>query len=758
MQRDMDGFNFQSPDYVAVFHERKRRLTVLREDIKRGGKLLPSLQVYYKTHTADFVNDWGVTFDPRNVGTEKPAYLPFILFPRQRAWVDWLIGRWRDKEPGVSDKSRDMGLSWLSVSTASTLCLFYENMAIGFGSRKEEYVDKLGDPKCLFWKARMFIEGLPPEFTGTWQRERDAPHMRINFPDTNSFITGESGDNIGRGDRTGIHFVDESAYLERPHLIEASLSQTTNCRIDISSANGMANPFAEKRHKWDGTARVFTFHWRDDPRKDESIKDKDGLSWYEKQVRDLDPVVLAQEVDINYSASVEGIVIPNAWVQASVDAHIKLGIVPTGSRFAALDVADEGVDKNALCGAHGIVIEHLEEWSGKNSDIYQTTVKAFGHCDVLGYSSLTYDADGLGAGVRGDARAINEIREREGNKPIAVEAFRGSAKVINPKREDEPGRKNENYFANRKAQAWWSSRRKFERTYQVLEAIKTGKTVEQALEVLAVTCDDLVSLASVSLGAALVPLTRELSQPTYTRNEAGKIVINKMPEGMSSPNKADAVNMRLSSATLSEGFFAQKDMLAGAQPVDLPAQCDAVFATVFLGVKPGKDNDGAGVIYWARSKHAGHPLIVVDWDLAEIGGDVLDKWLPGIFARLKTLTKTTKAIGGSLGAWIEDNDAGKILCMQAERKGLPARPIDTKLADVSAADRAINVSGYVRGQKVKFSNTAFTRTKDYKGSNANHLKEQLSSFYVGSEDAEMSVLLNCFTHGVAIALGSGDGV
>jgi hypothetical protein len=42
--------------------------------------------------------------------------------------------------------------------------------------------------------------------------------------------------------------VDESAFLKRPALIDAALSQTTRCRIDLSSVNGMANPFAQKRH------------------------------------------------------------------------------------------------------------------------------------------------------------------------------------------------------------------------------------------------------------------------------------------------------------------------------------------------------------------------------------------------------------------------------------------------------------------------------------------------------------------------------
>ena len=84
----------------------------------------------------------------------------------------------------------------------------------------------------------------------------------------------------------------------------------------------MANPFAAKVHG--GRIKTFRFHWRDDPRKDEN--------WYAKQVAELDPVTVAQEIDIDYSASVEGILIPSTWVQAAVDAHLKLRIEPTGAR------------------------------------------------------------------------------------------------------------------------------------------------------------------------------------------------------------------------------------------------------------------------------------------------------------------------------------------------------------------------------------------------------------------------------------------
>jgi hypothetical protein len=37
---------------------------------------------------------------------------------------------------------------------------FHPGAVIGFGSRKEEYVDDSSDPKSLFWKVRAFIDYL----------------------------------------------------------------------------------------------------------------------------------------------------------------------------------------------------------------------------------------------------------------------------------------------------------------------------------------------------------------------------------------------------------------------------------------------------------------------------------------------------------------------------------------------------------------------------------------------------------------------
>jgi hypothetical protein len=516
-----NDLDFRNPDYVEVFRRRVEFLNRIRANPDK----LPALKAFYRDNPAQFIADWGITFDPRNVERGLPAVIPFILFPRQVEWVNWVVERWRSQQPGLTEKTRDMGMSWVAIGLSCTLCMSYDGMAIGFGSRKEEYVDKIGAPKSLFFKARMFMENVPKEFRGSWSAKTDAPHMRINFPDTGSFMSGEAGDNIGRGDRTGIYFVDEAAYLERPQLIEASLSQTTNCRIDVSSANGMGNPFAQKRHS--GKIKVFTFHWRDDPRKDQA--------WYDKQVDELDSVTVAQEIDIDYSASVEGVLIPSAWVQAAIDAHIKLGFQPSGEKSGALDVADEGKDLNAFCGAHGVVIEKLEEWSGKGDDIFGTVQKAFGYCDDLGYARFKYDADGLGAGVRGDARVINEQRRADRRKAVNVNAFRGSAGVFKPEGEDVKGRKNADFFANLKAQGWWGLRTRFQKTYR---AVTQGRKYSP---------DELISIPAGLKNR--VKLVMELSQPTYSLNTAGKIVVDKTPDGTRSPNLADSTMIRFAVAS-----------------------------------------------------------------------------------------------------------------------------------------------------------------------------------------------------------------
>lgn len=326
-------------DYDAEYDKRIERLQRLRAQ----PELLQGVKQHYKDNPVDFINDWGLTYDPRNPEIRLPAVIPFTLFPRQEEFVRWVYERWQNREDGLTEKSRDMGVSWLCVAIAVHMWLFYDGVVIGFGSRKEEYVDKLGDPKSLFWKVREFINYLPVEFQPTgWNPRVHAPHMRVLNPENDSAIVGESGSNIGRGNRTSIYFKDESAFYEQAEAIEAALSQTSNCKIDVSTPNGNGNVFYRRRHS--GKIPVFTFHWTQDPRKDQA--------WYDKQVQSLDPTIVAQEIDIDYNASTN-----DSWINGELIANAQRTgvneIIPHGAWVIGVDAAHEGNDESVLHARKG---------------------------------------------------------------------------------------------------------------------------------------------------------------------------------------------------------------------------------------------------------------------------------------------------------------------------------------------------------------------------------------------------------------------
>src|SRR4029077_1834064 len=91
---------------------------------------------------------------------------------------------------------------------------------------------------------------------------------------------------------------------------------------------------------------------------------------------------------------------------------------------------------------------------------------------------------------------------------------------------------------------------------------------------------------------------------------------------------------------------------------------------------------------------------------------------------------------GSIGAFVEDKNAGTILLQQALRRQMPARAIDSKLTAMGKDERAISVSGYVHRESVKYTNRAFQKTVIYRRRSRNHLLDQVESFRVGDRDSD----------------------
>lgn len=536
-----EAFDWRSPDYVAVFKQRAGRLAKLRED----PTLLATVRLHYRNgHLDDFINDWGVTVDPRVASHGRSTIMPMILWPKQRAYVRWLYDRWKSNEPGTAVKSRDVGISWLAMGFAVGMATLYDDVSLGFGSEKEDKVDRSGDPDCLFYKGRMFLRYLPVELRGGWTSQSNSAHMRLTFPESGSSITGEAGHNIGRGGRKSVYFVDESAHVPNPKAIDASLSATTECRIDMSSVNGTANSFYERAHN--PNIPRFDFHFKDDPRKD--------AEWEKNKRAELDAVIFASEYDCDFTASVAGVVIPSVWVMAAVDAHRRLGLEAQGVRRGTMDVADGGVDKNAFAISRDFLVEHVESWKGSaDLDIFNSVERAFLFTDMHGLDGFFYDADGLGAGVRGDARKINEQRAENKVPTRNVQPFRGSGEVFEPDR-IVPGTERTalDFFENAKAQGWWYLRARFQYTYRVMEAFNNGGVWE--VDRLREFVQGIDTSKMISINGAFPERARlctELSQPVWATSKHGKVMVDKCPVGTKaevraailSPNLADSVMM-----------------------------------------------------------------------------------------------------------------------------------------------------------------------------------------------------------------------
>lgn len=532
------------PAYDSIYEWRVKMLTAL---CREPADIL-SAKAYYATRPAEFIMDWMDTYDPRKSPTNAQIemrgekWMPFVFFKRQMDVIKFFESCSRDQESGLVEKCRDFGLTWLACAYSVWRWLFIRNDAIGWGSRKESLVDRPGDPDSIFEKMRLILKRLP----GIWMPKDfnwrvNSTFMKLMNPENGAVIAGESGDNIGRGGRKSIMFLDEAAHLERPEKIEAALGDNTNVRIDISSVNGLGNVFHRRREHgivWTpdteiprGYVRVFIADWRDHPLKTEE--------WYKtrkaRYEREGMAHIFAQEVDRNYSAAVSNVVIPYEWIQEAVDAHLKVPYFAEavedhkGEFIAGLDVADDGIDRNALSIREWVIWRSVEEWGERDPGV--TARKAIFACrEHSGHIQCQYDCIGVGAGVKTEYNRLTSDDGAISRFDVPFIPWNAGASVVRPHEriipDDNESLKNKDFFDNLKAQAWWSLRTRF---YKTFKAVTEGAIYP---------ADELISLDSSMV--LLEQLKKELAQPTRGQSSRLKMLIEKKPNGMKSPNLADS--------------------------------------------------------------------------------------------------------------------------------------------------------------------------------------------------------------------------
>jgi phage terminase large subunit-like protein len=206
-------------------------------------------------------------------------------------------------------------------------------------------------------------------------------------------------------------------------------------------------------------------------------------------------------------------------------------------------------------------------------------------------------------------------------------------------------------------------------------------------------------------------------------------------------------------------FFEIKHLLqADGSPWPYLPQVDIVYAVIDTALKTGNDRDGTAVTYFAKQNYVatGPRLFVLDWDIIQIDGALLETWLPTVEQHLNHLARQVRSRYGVAGIHIEDKNSGTILIQQAARRDINAYAIDSVLTSVGKDERAISVSGYVYRGEVGITDVAYNKTRRYKEIEENHFLTQVFGFKIGL-DNKNDDLLDTFTYGISIGLGDSDG-
>lgn len=466
------------------------------------------------------------TYNPKLAAEKKFAWVPFDLWDRQREMLHWFQARLDAQEDGALVKSRDIGFTWGAGGFALHKWLFDDGFKTTFGSRKEELVDRAGDPDSIFEKIRMILYKLP-----RWQlprgfipKEHDN-HCRLLNPENRNVIRGEAGDQMGRGGRNTLYFLDEIAFVERAERVEAATSANTDVRIFASSVNGPSGLFANKVH--DGKMRpdqIFRFHFKDDPRKD--------ARWEKHERERLEEHVFASEYDLDFSASVEGICISGKYVEAALKLKHLVKLPTTASGIGGLDVGG-GKAKSVFVPRFGIVVKPPTSWG--EPDTTETAHRALDLAKSSGCKSVRYDNVGIGRGVASALRRFNfTFGVNVGDKPTEAKW--------------PDGETSQDKFVNLKAEAWWTARERFKCTYEyVLWLESKGKKGKEH------DVRDCISLPDRSEGQDCITLAAQLSNVKWFRNEKGLIMIEPKDalakRGVASPDHADALMLTFTGAS-----------------------------------------------------------------------------------------------------------------------------------------------------------------------------------------------------------------
>lgn len=401
-----------------------------------------------------WINNFCWILNPHLTKWGFPVKLPFILYPKQEEYILWRENLYKTNKSGVVYKCREVGASWLNVTAQAWHWFFEPGYQGRMGSLKAEEVDDKNDPDSLFQKLRVIIYNNPRWLRPKGFEDENNKYdtiMKLVNPENGAVISGQQGDNLGRGGRSAVFDIDEWAKHSHDKLVDSNLSMNTPCRIYTSTPIGRDNDFAEKVRS--GKLPIFSFDYWDDPRK--------SKDWFENFSEQNSEEVVQQEVLKSFDAYKSGTAIPGEWVAAAVTLYSRIkkgGVAYTpDKRVAALDVAAGGKNKSAFLWRNGICIEEEIEWDFRNTTIIAR--RAGSETESRLCEALNYDPIAVGTGVR----STFEL-ENYSFRAVPVDARRGASDI--PLEGDtRPARER---CLNRRAELMERVRRRFENTYEYI--------------------------------------------------------------------------------------------------------------------------------------------------------------------------------------------------------------------------------------------------------------------------------------------------
>lgn len=501
-----------------------------------------------KADYVHFVNTWVWTFNETHVGIGLPADVPFILRPRQVEFLHFIDDCVTGRKNGLVEKSREEGATYLYCAYALWRRLFFDGFNTTIGANKLELVDTLGNMNAIMPKFRYMLYRLPPwMLPSRFSPRLHDNHKRIKNPNRNSIVVGVGGAEMGRGGRSSMFIIDEHAFVKKARQVDRAVSANSPTVIYVSTPNGVGNLFYSKR--FSQKIPVFTMFWKDNPDKNYAITytnpstgdPETVFPWYYDQCATKDPITIAQEIDLDYSASLEGVIIPGAWVRAAIGLEFPdLNLDEAGFHYGALDVG-EGTAEHVFGERKGPVLVFMRGWRSPDPlDAYHFSSR---HCRREKVEFFRFDRVGPGSTGAGtftrwkttdDERVKNkQIAPEEHRVPFEWEGYNGGATPSKIKYPDDPETQARSRFTNRKAEDMWSLRQRFYRTWQHVNGVVKHRE------------ETLISIPNDPT------LIAQLSIVRYFTDESGMLRVEKKTElqqrGVPSPDRAEMLYMLFSS-------------------------------------------------------------------------------------------------------------------------------------------------------------------------------------------------------------------